>query len=419
MRRVLECLLTATFYRICVVIENRLGGHILSIIFIADDSLFPTNSGGRAEALAECLALVEQGLNVRLIVSHRTDISLADMERHRSIDPGTVFIKRQSLVKSTLRRPFAPYQLASRAAPSTQIKPLLEASGLRAVIASHEWTVELGNQIASQAQVPLILRSHNDEVEYMTSLAVNCKSVKRFYFHAEAVRLKWNLTRLMKHVDAVAVLSQADAESYAKFPAVTRLVPPVLINEVSDDTPIRRSPPSTSDILFVGSLDAPQAVEGLRWFIEHVFPSIQAQIPEAELVVAGRRASTALAGELRSHKGIRFLGEVQELEPITMAARVFINPVFGGSGVNMKVGPPSTMGLPVVTTSKGARGLDNLQDGLSIGDSASDFARSCTDLLRSDTIWNDKSAKLAAQILHYSKKAAGVGLQSLVNELNA
>lgn len=391
----------------------------MSIVFIADDSLFPTNSGGRAEALAECLALVEQGLKVHLVVSHRLDISAEDMDRHRDIDPGTVFIKRHSLVKTSLRRPFAPYQLASRAATPAEIEPLIKATELRAVIASHEWTVELANRIASETRVPLILRSHNDEVAYMTSLAVNCRGVKRFYFHAEALRLKWSLTRLMKNVDAVAVLSNADSESYSKFPAATRLIPPVLISGAAEDTPVRRTPPAKPGILFVGSLDAPQAVEGLRWFVKRVFPTIQAQVPEAELVVAGRRATPALADELQSYEGIRFLGEVEKIEPITLAARVFINPVFGGSGVNMKVGPPSTLGLPVVTTSIGARGLDHLQGGLSIGDSAKDFAQRCTDLLLSDITWENKSAALTTHIRHYSRAAAGASLHSLVNELNA
>ncbi|QNE15590.1 glycosyltransferase [Pseudarthrobacter sp. NBSH8] len=379
----------------------------MSVLFIADDSLFPTNSGGRAEALGECTGLIQAGIKVRLLVSHRLDIPPADRERHRAIDPEAIFIKRASALSSSLRHPLSPYQLSSRVIGRAQVTSITSGPVINAVIASHEWTLNMGAKLAERLDAPLILRSHNDEVAYMNSLAGDAGLIRGAYYRAEAIRLKRLLPALMRKVDFAAVLSDADSSCYEALGVPTRLIPPVLTEVTHDiESPIR-TPPDNTKILFVGSLDAPQAVQGLRWFIADVLPLVRKTCPEASLIVAGRRASPTLVRELSRSEGVEYLGEVSDLEPVMSSVRIFVNPVFGGSGVNMKVGPPSENGIPVVTTTIGARGLDAISGGLSVANTESGFAKICCDLLISNVLWIEKSRSLQQGIRSFTSMASG------------
>ncbi|MFJ5693888.1 glycosyltransferase [Arthrobacter sp. NPDC093125] len=390
----------------------------MTVLFIADDSLFPTNSGGRVEALGELHGLIELGIPVRLLVSHRLDISDKDKELHRAIDPEAVFLKRSSFLTSTICRPWSPYQLASRRMTLAQTRELIGGSTIRAVIASHEWTIDLAHRAAKVCKAPVILRSHNDEVAYMNSLAQDAYAIQRLYYRAEAVRLRWALASLMEKVCLAAVLSDADSHPYESLGVRTQLIPPVLTESSEEQRTADRRPPESSEILFVGSLDAPQAVQGLKWFITDVLPLIRESFPSAVLVIAGRRASPGLVQELKSNPHVRYMGEVRDLEPTVSSVRIFINPVFSGSGVNMKVGPPSQHGVPIVSTSIGARGLDAIASGLSVADSPIEFSKLCVDLLTSDDLWASKSKLLQRNIRSFTPLAAGTALATLVHDLS-
>jgi glycosyltransferase involved in cell wall biosynthesis len=108
--------------------------------------------------------------------------------------------------------------------------------------------------------------------------------------------------------------------------------------------------------LFVGTLSWPANFEGARWLVGEVWPHVRRQNAELELWVAGgglsARARAKLTGE-----GVRLLGFVEDLGAVYDAARVAALPLLQGSGVAMKVLAAMREGLPVVTTTRGARGL--------------------------------------------------------------
>jgi glycosyltransferase involved in cell wall biosynthesis len=104
-------------------------------------------------------------------------------------------------------------------------------------------------------------------------------------------------------------------------------------------------------IVFVGG-DSPMNRDGLRWFLEQVWPA--AADLGAELHIAGRvcDAVTASAGS-----GVRLHGEVEDLVGFLDAADIGINPVFYGGGLKIKTVEYLCRGLPSVLTEEGAYGL--------------------------------------------------------------
>jgi glycosyltransferase involved in cell wall biosynthesis len=103
---------------------------------------------------------------------------------------------------------------------------------------------------------------------------------------------------------------------------------------------------------FVGSNYAPN-VEAARF----IASNLCAALPDILFVIAGG-VGGALAGD-RQPFNLRVTGSISEDEKHTWlrAADLAINPMFGGSGTNIKMLDYMAAGLPIVTTHVGARGL--------------------------------------------------------------
>lgn len=108
--------------------------------------------------------------------------------------------------------------------------------------------------------------------------------------------------------------------------------------------------------LFMGSQHPPN-VEGARFIVETLAP----QFPRQRFVLAGRVCQSIGSAP----ENVRLLGEVgvEEKRMLFQRAALFINPIFAGAGTSLKMVEAMAAGLPIVTTSAGARGL-GLTDGV-------------------------------------------------------
>ncbi len=111
--------------------------------------------------------------------------------------------------------------------------------------------------------------------------------------------------------------------------------------------------PSDRVILFVGG-DGAHNREAVRFLTRDILPALDGS---ARLLIAGRSGAAAPAGDLR----IRRPGFVDDLRTAFAAADVAVNPVAFGSGTNVKLAEYVAVGLPVVSTPIGLRGVPHLE----------------------------------------------------------
>jgi len=125
-------------------------------------------------------------------------------------------------------------------------------------------------------------------------------------------------------------------------------------------------------------------VDGLKWFLRRVWRSVVR--PGVTLNVYGAiceemREPVGLLGVIRSlvdrreMSGVVFRGVLPELNRIYDEIDIVINPVRIGAGLKIKNVEALGAGLPLVTTSEGARGLEAVVGkGCLVGDSPRMFA---------------------------------------------
>ena len=109
-------------------------------------------------------------------------------------------------------------------------------------------------------------------------------------------------------------------------------------------------------ILFTGTYND-RNLCALRRFMVTVLPKVRQQLPELEFVLGGTFYATPQA-ELRKLGEVTFTGAVPDLRPTYDACDVFVNPFWNGSyGSKLKVAQAMAMGMCVITSVDGARGV--------------------------------------------------------------
>jgi len=113
-----------------------------------------------------------------------------------------------------------------------------------------------------------------------------------------------------------------------------------------------------ANLTYIGSLDWKANEDGLRWFIENVWEGVLFQNPSAKLNIIGKGASSDFNEFCNRFNNIEILGYVESLEEALMNSKVLIAPLRFGSGMKVKTINSLYTGIPLVTTSVGAEGID-------------------------------------------------------------
>jgi glycosyltransferase involved in cell wall biosynthesis len=148
------------------------------------------------------------------------------------------------------------------------------------------------------------------------------------------------------------VFKAADADLLAALGVTTpvRVLDPYL---EAPETSIEARKPGS--VLFVGALSRPENWEGLDWFLDHVWPKVLGEHPQASLVIAGADPPRPL--QRRAGPSVTVTGWVDSLEPFYEQAMVFVAPVFSGAGLRFKVPQAMLYALPVVGTTLALEGV--------------------------------------------------------------
>lgn len=128
------------------------------------------------------------------------------------------------------------------------------------------------------------------------------------------------------------------------------------------------------DVFFIG-FNNPFNTEGLKWFLEKVYPLLQVDI---KILLAGSMTEVI---EVK-YDNIDIIPYVPDLDEIYEDVKVVICPMFRGTGMKIKVVEAMVKGLPVVCTERGVDGLpDKYMNGCLVAQEPQIFAECINKLL--------------------------------------
>lgn len=206
---------------------------------------------------------------------------------------------------------------------------------------------------------------------------------------------RWHRFELktVRRFDQVLTFTEQDARLLKHLSGVTRVetnprgieIPEVVV-------PYESRTPNT--MLFIGSMDLHSNVDSALWLCEEIFPLVIREIPGATLTVIGKNPPSGLLSAAARYPGIEVPGFVKDIEPYLNSASLFVAPIRSGGGIKTKVIHAASYGLPVVTTPRGAEGIEGLDSSSVItAPSSGDLAVAVCELLKNPP----KAAEMAAR----------------------
>jgi glycosyltransferase involved in cell wall biosynthesis len=139
--------------------------------------------------------------------------------------------------------------------------------------------------------------------------------------------------------------------------------------------------PEAGTLIYSGALSYSANFDAMDYFLREIFPLIRAERPDAKLAITGK-AEAGLLARLPQVPGVTFTGYLEDVRPAVAGSWASVVPLREGAGSRVKILEAMSLGTPVVTTSKGAEGLD-VQPGLDllVADTPAGFAAETLRLL--------------------------------------
>jgi len=135
-------------------------------------------------------------------------------------------------------------------------------------------------------------------------------------------------------------------------------------------------------VCFVGRMDYYPNEQAMLDFCRETWPRVRAERPQAELFIVGA-APTPRVRALSDLKGVTVTGTVPDVRPFICRAAATVAPLSIARGTQNKILESMAMGVPVIASSKAARGVD-AQAGrhLLVADGADDTAGALLQLMQ-------------------------------------
>ena len=108
-------------------------------------------------------------------------------------------------------------------------------------------------------------------------------------------------------------------------------------------------------LFHLGSMDWIPNQEGVRWFLEKVWPMVHERVPQVTLYLAGRKMPDDLMR--LEMEGVKVVGEVPDAMYFIGSKQINVVPLLSGSGIRVKIIEAMSIGKTVISTSVGADGI--------------------------------------------------------------
>ena len=331
------------------------------LLFISTRFLFPVDSGGKIRTTQILRGLLGGAFHITLASPAPTNArELFGQELATVCDRFVDWPERQSTAWLTVQRFLllssrlpVPVAIDRSRQGRTKIARLIR-EGPQVVVFDFPHAAVLA---PAHITIPSVLFTHNVEAEIFERHAkVEKSKLRKILWQSQHRKMVAFEKQTLNRFDLVIAVAERDAEVFrAKFDVENTSV---ISTGVDLDFFSFQNPPSTERCVFIGSMDWLANIDAMNYFMDDIWPLVQRQRPDAQMLVVGRTPPSSLVQKAKeSGLNWQFTGYVDDVRPYVHSASVSVIPLRVGGGTRLKVYEAMALGCPVVSTQTGVEGL--------------------------------------------------------------
>jgi polysaccharide biosynthesis protein PslH len=357
----------------------------MNILCVANDIPLPANSGGRVDVWRRLCAFKAAGHNVALIcwvdVGRVAPPSDEIIQQLKAVCVAVTWLPITRSVPEILRRSLLLWRWPSHvAARAVTVNKHTLFKWTKAFNPDLIWLDGLYGgavalQLANQFNTPLWYRSHNIEHRYMAAqCAREQRLIRRLGLLANCFGLARFERKIFEHAQWVFDISLSDAVFWRQKGFVNKVnwLPTLVDAEFAQRLNDADAQPRW-DLMYFGNLTTPNNIEAVLWLVQKVLPLLDNLT--MRIAIAGSNPAEAVRVAVASDKRITLIANPEDMAAIISSAKVLVNPMQAGSGVNLKSVEMLFTQAALVSTTVGAAGLPAAaQACFSLADNPEHFA---------------------------------------------
>ncbi len=334
----------------------------MNILVLCNKSPFPPSEGGPMAMNSIITGLIEAGHKVKVLAfnSEKYHVDLNDIPKgyrestriefvdvNLKISPAAAFKNLFSDESYHVQR-FISQTYAEK------LTKILDNETFDIVQLEMIYMAPYIDVIRKHSDATIVLRTHNIEHQIWERIAKKTRFfLKRWYINHLARTLKNYELSVIDKVDGIAAITYHDAAFFRGISATPVIDVPfgVDIDKFEADSVVKPSP----TFYHIGSMNWMPNNEAIRWFLDNVWDTVLARIPDAKLYLAGRNMPKWLLKTKK--KNVVVVGEVPDAKEFVRQHDIAVVPLLSGSGMRIKIIESMALGKPVITTIVGAEGI--------------------------------------------------------------
>lgn len=372
---------------------------------------FPLDKGDKLRAYYQLIELSIK-YNVTLVALSEKNISENDYKEVSQYCEALHIIRINWITK--IFRLFAcaftnkPFQVGYfyRYKAKKTIKHLIESGGFKLIYNQLIRTTEYTKNFH---EIPKVL-------DYMDALSMGIKRridlqpfYKKWIFQIEANRLVTYEREIFDYFEFKTIISEQDRKLIQHPEAKNILCVPNGISQHFFEYPeINKD----VDLVFTGNMSYPPNIEASKFIVQQILP----ELSNCKLLISGSSPAPSLKEMAQDTKSVELTGWVDDIRESYARGKIFIAPMFIGTGMQNKLLEAMAMGLPCITTSLANNAIQGIhKKHILVADNQAEFIH-YTKLLLSDSVLRDEIGRNAKDFvkLHFSWSSS---INKLMDEL--
>lgn len=361
----------------------------MNILFITNLLPYPLDNGGKIKTYTTLKALNNAGHRVDLVCFKESMDSFIAEEKellaichsvHQVYQKLTSASHKKYMIKLALRSLLSKYPLSTYKFISKEMIEFLKSRKMTNydLLYFDHLPLYVYKDVCKKIwpNAKVLLDEHNCEATIMKRNAETANNpIKKAFMSYEARKVeRFEISSLLS-ADTSIILSKEDYKTLRS--ATGRDFSYTIIPIGVIDKGIKNQRDDSDgflNILFVGTLTWEPNNQGLIWFLDNVIPILDHDGIRYRLYIVGKNPSTDIIERTKGNSSITVTGYVDSVDVYYDLCDCTIVPLFIGSGQRVKLIEAFSKGMPAISTSIGAEGLEYIDgETIIIADDKDDF----------------------------------------------